>query len=240
MIAMSHLSELDALCQRFADPVRAAKYQRYFVEGYDAYGVDIADPAWVAARQAWFDAHRDLALRGFLDMGVELFATGKYEHGALAIWFVAQFRDRLGPRAIAGIGRWFDGGVRNWAHADVICGELIGPRLLEGAVRIATLSPWRNAPHKFKRRAVPVSLVTLVKATGRPAPLLTAVRPLLHDPEKVVQQGVGWFLREAWKKEPAPVERLLLQVKDTAPRLVFQYATEKMTPAARARYRRGR
>jgi hypothetical protein len=55
-----------------------------------------------------------------------------------------------------------------------------------------------------------------------------------------VQQGAGWFLREAWKLQPVPVERVLLDVKDTAPRLVFQYATEKMTPAARARYRRGR
>jgi hypothetical protein len=237
---MAPLSELDSLCRRFADPVRAAKYQRYFVEGYDAYGVDITDPGWAAERQAWFDAHRDLGLRGFLDLGVGLFATGKYEHGALAIWFLMQHRDALGPKAITGIGRWFDGGVRNWAHTDVICGELIGPRLAAGAVRVDSLGPWRSSPHKFKRRAVPVSLVTLVKTTREAAPLLAFVRPLLHDTEKVVQQGAGWFLREAWKLQPVPVERVLLDVKDTAPRLVFQYATEKMTPAARARYRRGR
>jgi 3-methyladenine DNA glycosylase AlkD len=57
------------------------------------------------------------------------------------------------------------------------------------------------------------------------------------DAERVVQQGVGWFLREAWKKEPAPVEALLAEFKDTAPRLIFQYATEKMTPAQRTRFR---
>ena len=60
------------------------------------------------------------------------------------------------------------------------------------------------------------------------------------DPERVVQQGLGWFLREAWKKTPAPVEAYLTGWKDTAPRLIFQYATEKMSAADRARFRRAK
>jgi len=53
-----------------------------------------------------------------------------------------------------------------------------------------------------------------------------------------VHQGVGWFLREAWKIRPKETESFLLKYKDTSPRLIFQYATEKMTPKQKLRFRR--
>jgi len=68
--------------------------------------------------------------------------------------------------------------------------------------------------------------------------LLEFVRPLMMDNERVVHQGLGWFLRETWKKDPSPVEAYLLEFKDTAARLIFQYATEKMSPAQKERFRR--
>ncbi|MBM3746002.1 MAG: DNA alkylation repair protein, partial [Acidobacteria bacterium] len=201
-------------------------------------------------------------------------------------WFVGQYRDEIGPRAFAGIGKWFDGGVRNWALCDVVCGELLAPRLACGAVKLDALKSWRASPHKFKRRAVPVAMLGLLGKRGQAAlstgaaqrgqaalsteaaqrgqaalstgaaqrgqaalstegqgglsPLLEFLRPLMRDAEKVVQQGLGWFLREAWKKQPEPVEAFLLEFKDTAPRIIFQYATEKMTAARKERFRRAK
>jgi 3-methyladenine DNA glycosylase AlkD len=239
------LAEIDKGCRKFANPALAAKYARYFVEGYDAYGVKWDDPVWVKQKESWLEANRDLGLKGFLELGVALFATCKYEHGAVAQWFAGQYRDEIGPKAFAGIGKWFDGGVRNWAHCDVVCGELLAPRLECGAVKLEALQSWRASPHKYKRRAVPVALLGLLGKRGQAplsplAPLLEFLRPLMLDAEKVVQQGLGWFLREAWKKQPAPVEAFLLEYKDTAGRIIFQYATEKMTAAQKERFRRAK
>jgi len=58
------------------------------------------------------------------------------------------------------------------------------------------------------------------------------------DAEKVVQQGTGWFLRELWKQSPALVEAFLHRHKEDAPRLIVQYATEKMTAAQKQRFKR--
>jgi 3-methyladenine DNA glycosylase AlkD len=81
-------------------------------------------------------------------------------------------------------------------------------------------------------------MINLVKC-GRPVePLLEFVTPLMMDEERVVHQGVGWFLREAWKRQPEPVERLLFEWKDRAARLIFQYATEKMSAQQKERFRR--
>jgi 3-methyladenine DNA glycosylase AlkD len=60
------------------------------------------------------------------------------------------------------------------------------------------------------------------------------------DEERVVQQGLGWFLREAWKRQRLVVEEFLIEFKDTAPRLIYQYATEKMTPEQKNRFRRAK
>jgi len=234
------VSDIDKACRKFANPALVAKYARYFVEGYDAYGVKWDDPAWVKQKQAWLEAHRHLGLKWFLELGQALFATGKYEHGALAMWFVSQHRDQIGPKVFAGIGKWFEGGVRNWAHSDSLCGELLAPRLASGAVSLGVLKGWRASPHKYKRRAVPVAMLGLLKTTADYGPLLEFLRPLMLDAEKVVQQGLGWFLREAWKKQPQPVEAFLQEWKDTAPRLIFQYATEKMTAAQKERFRRAK
>jgi 3-methyladenine DNA glycosylase AlkD len=81
-------------------------------------------------------------------------------------------------------------------------------------------------------------MLGLLKAEAHVSLWLDFLRPLMTDAERVVQQGLGWFLREAWKKHPRPVEAFLLEWKDQAPRLIFQYATEKMSKADRARFRR--
>jgi 3-methyladenine DNA glycosylase AlkD len=83
-------------------------------------------------------------------------------------------------------------------------------------------------------------MLSLIKTRASISSLLDFVRPLMLDQERVVHQGLGWLLREAWKKDPKPVEAFLLEWKETAPRLIFQYATEKMPPASRARFRRGK
>lgn len=88
------------------------------------------------------------------------------------------------------------------------------------------------------RRAVPVTLIKMLK-NGHPLPdLLVFIDPLMGDREKVVQQGLGWFLREAWKISPAPVEDFLLEWKEQCARLIIQYATEKMGKDQKAVYQR--
>ena len=58
------------------------------------------------------------------------------------------------------------------------------------------------------------------------------------DSEKVVHQGVGWLLRELWKKSSKEAEDFLYKWKDKAPRLVIQYATEKIDKKKRKIFRK--
>ncbi|MGD0200226.1 MAG: DNA alkylation repair protein [Bryobacteraceae bacterium] len=234
-------AEIREYCASHADRKQARRWERYFTEGYDAWGLlDKNHPLWHQKQAEWLEGYRDIGLRGFLKLGEILFRSGKYEEGALAIRFAVTFRDQFDQKAVERLGKWFEAGIRNWAHTDVLCGEIIAPLLESGRVGLETLAPWRESELKFQRRAVPVAMLRLLKVKPDAGPLLEFIRPMMTDPERVVGQGLGWFLRETWKKHPRPVEAFLLEWKDEAARVIFQYATEKMAPEARARFRRAK
>ncbi len=231
-------AEVRAYCVAHQDPKNALKWARYFKEGYDAWGLlDKENPLWNEKQREWMERYRDLRLDGFAKAGEILLASGKYEESSMAIRFLKELRDQFDDRMALRLAGYFRAGIRDWGHTDVLCGEIVGPLLAEGRIELKELAGWRDSGLKFQRRAVPVSMLALLKAKPPVGPLLEFLRPLMLDPERVVHQGLGWFLRETWKQAPKPVEAFLKEWKDEAPRLIFQYATEKMTPAQKARFR---
>ena len=42
-------------------------------------------------------------------------------------------------------------------------------------------------------------MIELLKTTTDYANLFAFIEPLMLDSERMVHQGLGWFLREAWK-----------------------------------------
>ncbi len=239
-IAQTIAAEVRAFGLANSNPQLVLKYSKYFREGFDAYGLDSKDPQWAARRDEWIERLRQTGRNAYLDAGDLLTRGQKYEDTSFAIEFAIAMRDVYTPEAFRRIGRWFDGGIRNWAHTDVLSGSVLAPFLIDRVVSLEAIAPWRSSPYKFQRRAVPVTLITLMKSGVNSRTLLEFIEPLMMDPEREVQQGVGWFLRELWKRETKAVERLLLRHKDAAPRLIFQYATEKMTPQQKLRFRRER
>jgi 3-methyladenine DNA glycosylase AlkD len=231
----SIVKEIRAFCAVHADAKQAERYQRYFTEGYDPYG--IPDKVMQPQREEWFEQNRELGLAGMLELGDLLFASGKYEEAFIAIFFAGKFKTEFKPATFQHFGRWLDSGARNWAHSDVLCGSLLSWCLVNDIVGPAAMDKWRKAESKWKRRAVPVSMLARIKTDKDFRPLLEFIDPLMTDTERVVHQGLGWFLREAWKLQPKPVEKFLLRWKDSAARLIFQYATEKMTALQKARFR---
>jgi len=228
-------SEIIAFCEANADEAIVKKYSRYFREGYDAYGV--AYPVFIEkVRSLMKQPGMDL---DFVLKTSRLLIPGpKYELTSFALMMTRSLKKQFTPDTFKEIGHWFDLGIRNWGHTDALCSEIISVFLLKKIVEYSALENWKSGSNKFQRRAVPVSLIKLMKNTKEVEGYVSFIEPLMMDPERVVHQGVGWFLREAWKIQPAPVEVFLMKYKITAPRLIFQYATEKMDPGHKQRFRK--
>ncbi|MBW6516082.1 MAG: DNA alkylation repair protein [Candidatus Cloacimonetes bacterium] len=233
------------------------KYSKFFKEGYDSYG--ICTEVFNSLLKTMLDKYILISdLDEVLSLGNELFASGKYEEGSLAISFISALRKResklakkkpypnsqllleFDRKVFHQLQIWFDKWILNWAHTDITCSELLGKMLIDNNITIKDFSQWKKSSSKWTRRAVPVSMIALLKVQKDLSPLLNYIDIMMMDTERPVQQGLGWFLREAWKKQPATVEKFLLKWKKTAPRLIFQYASEKMDKEQREKFRRSK
>lgn len=233
------VQEIRSFMTERARPEMAARYARYFREGYDAYGLQSGEIEEL--QKKLLDRYKKpMAWQGFYDLGDLLMKDGKYEEIMLAILLAAAYKKQVGKEALQRWGAWLDQGITTWAHTDVMCKELLNYFWQQGLMELEDIGEWRQASSKWKRRAVPVSLLALLRKGFSIEDLLDFIDPMMPDEQRVVQQGLGWFLREAWKKHPLEVEEYLFKWRETAPRLIYQYATEKMSREARERFRRPR
>jgi len=235
MNAKELYEEIVNYCKANANKEIADKYARFFREGYNAYGLTdnlLNDKVTLILR----DPEVDLDL--ILKTSNYLIKSGKYEETFFAILLLNAFSDEFTPDLLNKISHWFQIGIINWAHCDVLCRDILSPLLVNNIIDISDLDIWKAAENKFQRRAVPVSMIPLLKKTNNFSPLFSFIEPLMMDQEREVQQGLGWFLREAWKLDQKSTEKFLMKWKNEAPRLIYQYATEKMPKEERKRFRR--
>ncbi len=227
-------NELRKYCIDNADEAMVKKYSRYFKGGYDAWGLT----------QALMDAKKkELIERDIItfDLIFEtaplLMKSGKYEETSFVLIMLLQMKKKFDKATFYKVESLFEIGINNWAHADTL-GMLILPLFVsQNAVTISDFKPWISSEFKFQRRCVPVTFIKSLKSAPLDE-LLAIIDPLMKDSEREVHQGVGWFLREAWKLFPERVEMYLMKYKDTAPRLIFQYACEKMTSDNKQRFKK--
>lgn len=223
-------------CQTHANPELVKKYSRYFKEGvYDAWGLS---QALMDIKKAELKKSGEITVDLVFETAPLLMKSGKYEETSFALILITLVKEKLIKSDFNRLNSWFETGITNWAHADYF-GMFFLPEIMkQGLIDIHDFSGWITSPHKFQRRCVSVTFIKLLKSDISFQKLFTFVEPLMLDPEREVHQGMGWFLREAWKIKPEETEAFLLKWKDIAPRLIFQYACEKMKPEQKARFKR--
>ncbi len=229
------LDEIIAYCRENASDEIVKKYSRYFKGGYQAYGLT---QDLLYAKVDEILKRPDITLDLVIGAGRLLVKLPEYEMTSFAALLIRHFHKHFTRSTFNVVREWFETGINNWAHCDVICSEIIALFYKKNLITYADLASWKTAANKFQRRAVPVSMIKLLKTHPHFDDFFRFIDSMMPDKEREVHQGLGWFLREAWKRNPADTEVFLMKWKDTAPRLIFQYATEKMTPEAKMRFRK--
>jgi len=232
-----YLKEIQKFYSDNSDVERQKKYAYYFKEGFDSYGVE--QDIFMTKKDEWYEAwFKKEPIDAIISFGNVLVESGKYEEGSLAIMFLIKHKKQFTSENFIPITNWLDFGLRNWAHIDFFSSKVIGVFLEKKIVKYESMASWRKAGSKWKRRATPVSMLSLLKMEHDIGTLLSFIECMMDDKERVVHQGLGWFLREAWKKHPKEVEQFLHKYKNTSARLIFKYATEKMSKEYRLQFRK--
>ena len=230
-------NEIVSFCQANSDEATVLKYARYFKEGYDAYGVPTA--AYLE-KVSELKALETISLQDILACAHRLLKSGKYEETSFVISLIEGYKKKFDAQTFTAIEKWFESGISNWAHTDFLSGNVLPYFFLKKIIPLEKLNSWRTSPYKFQRRCVPVTLIKLLKTTSDLNVLFEMINPMMMDNERVVHQGLGWFLREAWKLKHEETEDFLFRWKDDSARLIFQYATEKMGKTERVRFKKTR
>lgn len=233
----SKVKEIRDFCKTNSNPDIIKKYQRYFKEGYDGYGID--DKIFKEQIEKWTEQWKDeMTIESYLSLGDELMKNGRFDEKHVAINFLKSSRQDFSKVTFHRIGNWFDYGINNWATTDVLCMSVLSILLFDKVISYNDLKTWIDAESEWKRRAVPVALVELDKLTNdlKPFESIELVEPLMLDNSEYVQKGIGTLLRGLWKKYPADIEIFLMKWKDKCGRLIIQYSTEKMDKEYRKKF----
>ena len=235
MTTIELIQEIRSYCIENADTERVKTSQRFFKEEFVGYGLTAPQ---VYSKVKEILKRENLPLSIVLEATPILMESRKFEEITLGLLLADGLWKQFTPETFQPISTWFTFSITNWAHADTL-GMLILPKFLDKKIiEMKDFELWLESPFKFKRRCVPVTLIKHIKKTKEVMPSILFVERLMMDTEREVHQGMGWFLREAWKISPTETELFLEKYKNSAPRLIFQHACEKMTAENKLRFKR--
>jgi 3-methyladenine DNA glycosylase AlkD len=231
--------EIVEFCHANSDESVIKKYSRYFKEGYDAYGID--SKTIVSQKTKWLDSWKnEMTIDDYMNLGDILISTGKFEEADFAIQFISSKQDNFSIEIFNRIGKWLENGIQNWGNTDVLCMVVLCEFIYNKIVQPKDFTSWTESISKWRRRAVPVTFVEVIKKGHKIEPILSVIELLMEDDEEDVQKGLGTLLREIWKKQPETAEAFLLKWKDSCGRKIIQYATEKMDKDSKKRFKRSK
>lgn len=236
-------ADVHAALVEVADPADADQVQRYFKTGPGEYGDgDIFLGVRVPVTRSI--AKRFAALP--LDQIDALLDSAVHEDRLAALIILnARFAAATKPRTfdidaqaamvefyLAAVRR---GRVNNWDLVDVSAENIIGPWLLDRPRDL--VFELARADSLWERRVALLTTFAFIKA-GDASTTLELGERLLDDRRDLIQKALGWMLREVGKRVD---ERLLTGFLDKHAadmgRTALSYATERLDPALRRRYR---
>ncbi len=231
------VQEIRSYCITNADEEKVKTSQRFFKEEFVGYGLTAPQ---IHGKVKEMLKQGDFNLANVLEATPVLMGSGMYEEISMGLLLLDGLWKQFTPETFSNISNWFTFSIHNWAHADMLAMFILPKFLDKKILEMSDFSAWLDSPFKFQRRCVPVTLIKHMKKTKEVMPSILFVEKLMSDTEREVHQGMGWFLREAWKISPTETESFLEKYKDTAPRLIIQYACEKMTAENKLRFKRSK
>ncbi len=120
--------------------------------------------------------------------------------------------------------------VNNWDLVDSSAPQILGDWLL-GRDR-GMLDVLAGSPVLWERRVAVVATLAFIRA-GELEWTFRLVQRLVGDPHDLMHKACGWMLREAFKKNAAPVLSFLEAHGAHMPRTMLRYAIERLPAAER-------
>ena len=159
------------------------------------------------------------------------YAEEKY----IAISVLGRHVRRLPATFLADLEPVVDSCVHDWGTCDHLAGHVLHPRMMLRPADRRTLVRWRLASHPWRQRAVAVAFVHEARHGHCTREVLTVCRALVRCPDRFVQLGMGWVLRELSLADRQAVVDFLAANYASVNREALRYAVEKLPVSLRSK-----
>lgn len=220
--------------KRAGTPARAKGAAAYFkaYQRLTFFGVDSATVRRMAARIR-MEEGRLWTLRDAAAFTDAMVRQPQLEAKGLGIVVLGKCRALHDPWLLPRARRWLARHCTDWASADLLCGEVIGPLLRKFPELIPELRTWRSSRHLYVRRASAVALLPSVRRGHALGDAYDAALILGGERHHLLQKAAGWALREAGKADMSRLDRFLVEHGRRLSRTTVSYAIERFPPARR-------
>lgn len=205
--------------------------QRFFKEEIRSYGWRTGD-----LRRAVVHKRREILkqfdLKFLLQVADNLFNGDINEDKNAAVFLLEDLTDKFGDPEFSLLKSWLPR-ISNWSDHDALVHYLIGPMIATKPARAKNVFRWAKFPDRWHRRAACVALIQGTRQKMFFPEIVRLSIQLLHDPDDMVQKGLGWLLRETAKADPKRTVQHLRRIRGNAPRLVLRTACETLHPSTR-------
>jgi 3-methyladenine DNA glycosylase AlkD len=208
------------------DPVVASSYGAYFKGVIPFRGIR-APALRQLFRENW-PLLEDAPVRDAVIGAFQLLHRPFAEDKQVGVMVLHRNVSRVGPEFIGRLAPVFDETVNEWATCDALSGRVLRHLIKRSAAERRAIVAWSRARSLWRQRASAVSFVNEARHGEVTEDVVTVCRRIVRNPERFVQLGAGWALRELWLAEPAVVDDFLRLNYGYMSREGLRYAIEKM------------
>ena len=164
-----------------------------------------------------------------------LISSDNHEEKFTGMLYLNQFKKDFNDKTIELIHDSFIKYCDSWALCDSTMIKIIGPFLVKkGKESLARkiITNWSESENLWIRRASMVILLKIIMIRKKldEKILFELVEKMLQkDKDEYILKGIGWLLKTCSKYEPEIIFNYLRSNRNSFPRLVLRYASEKLS-----------
>lgn len=248
MAASAIASSIVSALKAAANPTKAQGTAKYFKHVCEFHGVSTKGVQEIT--KAHLDQVRDLVAsegrQPLYDLVKELIPSKHHEEKQIISWMMnlvlekKPFKLAKGDLDFLGTEVFDKRHAYDWATVDTLCGRVLHYVLLNDgnssdSPASQELKMWAQTKNNdWKQRASCVAFVKLAKHGKHDDVIIEIASHCVQNPERFVQLGCGWMLREMFLSDPERVVEFITSNYGFFSREGLRYAIEKMDDKLRS------
>jgi 3-methyladenine DNA glycosylase AlkD len=190
-----------------------------------------------AMQQLFKEFYRDevagLASEVQFELSVSLLGDPYSECKQCAALLLQRLESQLSAEHLRRLEPTLDLHMYDWATCDSLSGRVFFSMVKREAACLEVVRSWKQVPNLWRQRASCVSFVKLGRHGQHTEVIFDICESTCHNPERFVQLGTGWVLREVSLVDLDRVVAFLKRNYAYISREGLRYAIEKMEPPLR-------